>query len=407
MISENKLIHIENFNFTVNGKKTLKNINLSVGKGEFVGLIGPNGAGKTTLIKCINGINRGIGKVLIQGREISELSEKKIAREVSLMNQNTTVTFPYSALDVVLMGRYPHINRFSFEKDRDYEIARTNMRYTDTIQFENTDVTNVSGGERQRILFAKVLTQEADIILLDEPTASLDIAHEEQIFKYARELGLQEKTVVAAVHDLRIAAQYCSRLVLVNQGKIIADGKPEEVLTPENIRETYGVNTVVYRNNLTGLLDFYIYGHSQNMREEKIHVIAGGTSGESVMRYLFDKGYNFTTGILWEGETDFRFADVFGINAVVEKSFSSVCESTLKRNIEKIKESDITILCNVVFGKQNFCNLTAAEYAKKLIIIEDTDIDKRDFTGGRANELYRKLRENAVVTRSERLHEVI
>lgn len=407
MSHKKKVVVIEDFDFEINDNKILKDINFSIEEGEFVGLIGPNGAGKTTLIKCINGINKGSGKVVIKGKEISSLKEKKVAREVALMNQNTSVTFPYAALDVVLMGRYPHIKRFSSEKEEDYRIARNYMSYTDTGQFENTPVTQVSGGERQRILFAKVLTQEADIILLDEPTASLDIAHEEQIFMYAKELSREGKTVVAAVHDLKIAAQYCSRLLLINNGEIVADGTPEEVLTPENIRETYGINTIVYRNSLTGLLDLYLYNQPYKKSHKKVHVIAGGMSGEAVMRYLFDKGYHFTTGILWEGDTDLRFAQVFGIDAVVEKPFSEAHEKTLDRNIEKIKESDIVILCNTVIGNQNLCNLMAAKYAKKLIIVEDIDIEKRDFTGGRATKYYRELQKNAVMTRSERLHEVI
>lgn len=398
---------IQGLNYEINGSRILKNINLVVKKGEFVGFIGPNGAGKTTLLKCINGINKAQGEIKIKDESIRNLSDKRIAKEAALMHQNTSISFPFPSIDIVMMGRYPHLKRTQGERKEDYRIARENMEYTDTLKFENEPVTQLSGGERQRMLFAKVLTQQTDLVLLDEPTASLDITHQEQIFKYSRELSSSRKTVIAAVHDLKIASRYCSRLVLIKDGEIISDGKPEEVLTSENISRAYGVNALVYKNMFTGLMDFYIYGRNSEERKGRVHVIGGGGYASGVIRYLFENGFKVSAGVFFHGDSDLKCAEVFGIDCVSSKPFSDICEISFDANIKKIMDAEITILCNIPFGNQNLKNLEAAKYAKRLLIVEDDPVETRDFTGGKAAGLYNVLREKAIVITSARLHEVI
>jgi len=402
-MTDNKVLEILELDYFIDNYQILKNINLSISKGEFVGLIGPNGAGKTTLLKCINGINRGKGQIMLSNLKLDRLSTKKVAREVALMHQNTSVNFPFPSIDVVLAGRYPYLGFASVESADDYKIARKYMSYTNTLQFEKQPVTTVSGGERQRIFFAKILTQETDIILLDEPTSNLDIAHEEQIFRYCRDLCAKGKTVIAAVHDLKIASRYCSRLILLKGGEIIADGSVDEVITKENISLAYDVNAIVYKNKMTGLLDFYIPDFEGDIVENKtekkrIHIIGGCGTGSDIMRQCFEKGYDISAGVLSEGDSDLNCAEVFGIKCVVEKPFSDIEDARFNENIEYIKEADITIICNIPFGVYNLRNLEAAKYASKLIIIEDDLPEKRDFTGGKAIEIYKKLRENAIIT---------
>lgn len=400
-------LDIKGLSFEINEKYILHDINLKINKGEFVGFIGPNGAGKTTLLKCINRINKYKGQVKINDRNMEGMNDREIAREVSIMHQNTTISFPFPSIDIVLMGRYPYKKRFEPDTKEDYDIAKRNMEYTGTIKFEHSPITEVSGGERQRILFSKVLTQDTDLILLDEPTSSLDISHQEQIFKYTRELCDSGRTAIAAIHDLIIAAKYCSRLVLLKDGRIIADGTPEEVMTAENLSKAYGVNALVYKNRITGQLDFYIYGLSRNKIKKHVHVIGGGGSASGVIRYLFVKGYKVTAGVFAHGDSDLQCAQTYGIDCVACKPFSEIGQEAFDENIELIKKADFTVLCNMPFGVLNIKNLEAAKSAGNLIIIEDDSPESRDYTGGKALEDYYALKDNSIVTTSARLHEVL
>jgi ABC-type cobalamin/Fe3+-siderophores transport system ATPase subunit len=191
------VLEINNLDYFIEEFHILKNISLKINKGEFIGLIGPNGAGKTTLLKCINGINKADGQINIKDMNLTKLNQKKIAREVALMHQDTNITFPFPSIDVVLAGRYPYLGFVKGETIEDYKTARKYMDYTGTLKFENQPITKVSGGERQRILFAKILTQETDIILLDEPTANLDIAFDRGSIIFIKVLVTEEPSIIA------------------------------------------------------------------------------------------------------------------------------------------------------------------------------------------------------------------
>ena len=196
----------KNLRLAIDGREILKGLDLNVSKGEFVGLIGPNGAGKTSLLKCLGGIHDAFrGDININGMNLKDMGSREMARHIAFMHQNTVITFPFPALEVVLMGRYPHLGPLKNESAEDYRIAREYMSYTGTDMLETQPVTAMSGGEFQRVMFARVLTQETPILLLDEPTSNLDIAFEEQMFQMLLDLCGKGKTVVAAVHDLKTA----------------------------------------------------------------------------------------------------------------------------------------------------------------------------------------------------------
>lgn len=251
------LLEIKNLSFNVGERKILNDINFSVRDGEIVGIIGPNGAGKTTFLKSINGIIEEIkGEILFNGKNIKEYDKKILARHISFMNQNTNVGFDFSCLDIVVLGRYPYLKRFQEYSDEDREKAKKYMEKTNTLKFQDRMITELSGGERQRVLFAKTLTQESELILLDEPTASLDMKYEEEIFSIISQMREERKSVIAIIHNLRVAMKYCTRLILLNDGKIIGDGTPQEIVTEKNLRDIYGVEAKVYRNTFNNELDF-------------------------------------------------------------------------------------------------------------------------------------------------------
>lgn len=252
-------IDVENLCFKINGEKILKNINFNVKNGEIIGLIGINGCGKTTLLKCLNRINKiSSGDIKIDGKSILDMNQNKVAKNVALMGQNTNLNLSFKCLDIVVMGRYPHLKKGKGFIDRDYEKALYYLKITDSLKFKDKNITNLSGGERQRVLFSKILAQETDVILLDEPTASMDISNQEQLFKICKKLREDKKSIVISAHDLRVAIRYCDRLLLLKNGETVEFGTVEEVLTKENIKKGYGIDVELFTNPISKLLDFHI-----------------------------------------------------------------------------------------------------------------------------------------------------
>jgi len=178
------VLEVKNISYSVGENKILKDISFKCQSGEIIGIIGPNGSGKTTLLKSINGINSiSSGDISFNNKSLKEYSEKELARDISFMNQNTNIEFDFPCIDIVVLGRYPYLERFQEYSKKDIELAEKYMELTDTLKFRDKSILQLSGGERQRVLFAKILTQESQVILLDEPTASLDMRHEEDLLK--------------------------------------------------------------------------------------------------------------------------------------------------------------------------------------------------------------------------------
>jgi iron complex transport system ATP-binding protein len=193
----------------------------------------------------------------------------------------------------------------------------------------------------------------------------------------------------------------------MKDGKIIADGSSEKVLTSENLSSAYGVNAVVYRSRITGNLDYHIFNFEKVYGGGKIHIIGGGGSASGIMRYLFEKGYKLTAGVLSKWDSDFRLAELLGIYCVTSSPFSEIDEESYKENLKMVSESDITILCDMPFGLQNLKNIEVAQFAKRLILLEDDDVQGRDFTGGKGLELYLQLRDKAEVISISELYDLL
>ncbi len=238
-----------------NHQPVLEDISLRVRPGDLVGLIGPNGSGKSTIIKALSRILQPrSGRVLVDGRDIGSIPRKELACLVGVVPQLPLLPSTFSAFEIVLMGRNPHLGFLQSESEHDRELCRQAMERTGTIGFADRYVNELSGGEIQSLLLARVLVQETDSILLDEPTANLDIGRQVEVLGLIKELCREKNlTVIAAVHDLNLAAQYCNRLVLIHGRRIHAEGTPAEVITDDNIREVYGAANCVYRHPANGL----------------------------------------------------------------------------------------------------------------------------------------------------------
>ena len=239
----------------------LGRISLTIGRGGFVGILGPNGSGKTTLLKLLGGaLKPASGTIRLDGHDVGTLSRRALARRVAVVPQETHLAFDYTALEVVLMGRYPHLGAFAFEGQDDLSAAEAAMATTGTAELAARPFATLSGGEKQRVIIASALAQldgrgdrsatanepSADgdaLLLLDEPTASLDLKYQLQIAALLRQLNERRQlTVVLSTHDLRLARAVCTRLVLLSAGGVLADGTPAEVLTPARVGQLYGVD---------------------------------------------------------------------------------------------------------------------------------------------------------------------
>jgi iron complex transport system ATP-binding protein len=233
-----------------NNRPIIKDVSLEIKKTDFLGIIGPNGSGKTTLLRILTKIlSPQQGHVSIEGRDIKQMGHKELAKKIAFVGQETVINFPFSALEIVLMGRIPHLKRLQPETKKDFSIAKNALESTDSLLLKDKMINELSAGERQRILIAKALAQEPSILLLDEPTSHLDIGHQIQILDLLKRLNKQiGLTIIMVIHDLNLAGQYCNRIILLNEGKTFKEGSPKEVLTYQNIETVYKTVVVVNEN---------------------------------------------------------------------------------------------------------------------------------------------------------------
>ena len=225
----------------------LSGVSLSVARGSFTGLLGPNGCGKTTLLKLMAGVLRPTsGQVTLEGRAIATLSRREAARHVAVVPQDTHPAFDYTALEIVLMGRHPHLRRMQLEGPEDLAIAHEALEATGTDHLADRSFTSLSGGEKQRVVIAGALAQRPDVLLLDEPTASLDLGYQLEVASLLTRLSREhDVTMVMATHDLNLAASMCSALVVLRDGRLLAHGPTADVLTGAMVRQLYDVEADV------------------------------------------------------------------------------------------------------------------------------------------------------------------
>ena len=250
-----KTLRIENMECGYGEITVLKDLSLSVEKGEFVGILGPNGSGKTTLLRAITRvIPLKKGMIEFENRPISQLAAKEIARKIAVVSQAREDTFHQMTVeDMVMLGRIPHFGQFQWVvSKRDLDQTEVAMGITDVLDLRHRPVGSLSGGERQRTFIARALAQDPEMLLMDEPTMHLDIGHGVEIFKIIARL-IKEKgiTVICVLHDLNLASVYCKRLLMIHNQKIAYDGKPEEVIKREYIKEIYSADIKIYRGELS------------------------------------------------------------------------------------------------------------------------------------------------------------
>lgn len=243
-------LKVEGLTYSYGEKEAADHVSLQVDEGEFVGLIGPNGSGKSTVLKNVyRGLTPDGGSISLDGEDLLRMPYKKSALKLAVVGQENDVPFDFLVEEIVAMGRSPHKKLFDIDNAHDKEIVYHALEHLGMEKMARRNYLHLSGGEKQRVIIARAVAQESDFFILDEPTNHLDISYQMQIFDFIKRLKV---TVLSAIHDLNMAALYCDRLYVLKEGRVVLQGTPEEVLTPENIYDVYGVRSSVVKHPITG-----------------------------------------------------------------------------------------------------------------------------------------------------------
>ena len=389
-------LSVRALSFSFGETQVLKNINLEVQPGEYFGIMGPNGSGKTTLLRCITRyLPIEDGMIAVGGRPFEDFSAEAIARTFAVVPQNSATDFPFRVFDIVMMGRIPHAgSRLSGETKDDVEIVRQALERTDALRFSSRVFSELSGGEKQRVIIARAIAQKPKVLLLDEPTVYLDISGQIETMDLIKKLNREEGiTVVAVLHDVNLAARYCDRIALLSGGTLEASGAPSDVLTPETIRSVYGIDVLVRKDPMTEAVFVMPRPAAPSIRRHgtRAHVISGGGTGGRLMKFLHDQGFSVSTGVVNVLDDDYVIANDLHIPVVAEIPFSQISDDAHAENVRLIGESALVIVSSFPVGPGNFKNLEAAKAAlslgKRVFIVRSKNTPGIDFVGGKADEM--------------------
>jgi iron complex transport system ATP-binding protein len=243
------VFHLNNVTFGYTSTPVLQSVSTDLAAGEFTALVGPNGAGKSTLLKIMAGLNRGYsGSIDFFGKALSQFSTRDLAKRIAFVPQETHMVFSFTVAEIVMMGRLPHRAGVVFDSFRDVERGREAMALTDTAHLASKNFNQLSGGERQRVVLASALAQDPEVLLLDEPTVYLDLKHQLQFYNILERLNADRgMTIISVTHDVNLAARYARRMIAIRSGTFVADGPPDEVLTPQHLYDIFEITAAVLK----------------------------------------------------------------------------------------------------------------------------------------------------------------
>ncbi|MFO7968143.1 MAG: ABC transporter ATP-binding protein [Archaeoglobaceae archaeon] len=392
------LLEVENIKLYLESTEILSDVTLKVSTGEMVALLGPNGSGKTTLLRAIYGVLApDKGAVYLDGKNTNQLKLEHVAKDLGYLPQEKADTF-LKVMDVVLLGRTPYGRK---PAKNDFEIAERCLKQVGIESLKDRLYSNLSGGEKQKVLLARIFTQQASTLLLDEPTAHLDISSQIEIMEILRERTLEDFSALIAVHDINLATTFCDRILMVKDGKIAYSGGPE-VVTPQSIKDVFGAHVKV-REQAGRPFVIPTAAPQLESNGKYVHVICGGGSGKDVIDILYLAGYQVSAGVLNALDSDLEAVVDVG-DVVSEAPFSPISKGSHQKNMELIDASDAVVLANLCIGSGNLLNLEAAKKAAeqgKLIVINSTPFEERDYCGKEAGALFREICDNAVIVKSE------
>jgi len=393
------MVRTEDLGVSYGDTRVLEAISIAVNEGSFIGILGPNGCGKTTLLRALSRIiDPAVGTVTIDGREIAGYSIRELATVVGAVPQETAVTFDFTVEEIVQMGRHPYLGRLSSMNEEDYAICRHAMDLTNTAYLADRLITEISGGERQRVLIARALAQTPRVLLLDEPTSHLDISHQIEILSIIRGL-IPQVTVIGVFHDINLAAYFCDTVILMEQAHIAAVGTPAAVITDLNIRAVFGVDMIVRTHPLTGrpyVVPRYDPGPPPTVEHPlRVHVVCGGGTGAETLYALRSAGHEVTAGALSANDSDCTTADGLGIRVIREPPFAPISSRSLEEYSAVLRTSDAVVVTGMPVGPGNVGNLQELRNHAGLTIFllspGGADAADQDYTGGEATSILETL----------------
>lgn len=374
-------VQTEDLSVGYHKKVLLSDIALKVNKGEILVLIGPNGAGKSTIIKnIIREMNPIGGNIYVKGRKISDFTSKEYAKTMSVVLTEKIKTEMMTCRDVVAMGRYPYTNYFGRLTKEDEVIVNESLKKVSALDIAENDFSQISDGQRQRIMLARAICQKPEVIVLDEPTSFLDIRHKIELLDILQEMAVKDNVaVIVSLHEIELAAKIADYVMCVGADGKIEFGRPEKIFTDDRISSLYGLTHGTYN---------CMYGSTELKKPEgtpKVFVAGGAGTGVFIYRELQRLGIAFRAGILYENDCDFPVAKALASEVITEKMFEPIGKDTFEAACRKIDESDYVIDTGCPVGQMNAMLKDVLEYAaeKKKIILKKPDIDtlKSLFTG--------------------------
>ncbi len=389
-----------------NGRAALTEVDLEVPSGQLVALAGPNGSGKTTLLRSALGLVDGLrGRVSLLGEPLDSLSIRDRALRVAWVPQQESLNEDVPLNRYLLYGRYAHNGPFGREDAEDLAAVERILEQIGLADRGEESVLALSGGERQRAVLGRALAQGAPLLLLDEPTSHLDLGHQLDLLERVRSLVRAERvTVVAALHDLNLAARFADRIVVLFHGHKVADGPPEAVLSPELLARVWGVDAELRRDPASGLP--YLFPRRLlaapspvAARFGPVHVVGGGGAASRYLRALADAGFELTVGALHLLDSDAETAEALSLPTAVELPFAPLGRAARQRHRELLGAARAIVVSPFAVGPTNLANLEdplAFVGGRPTFLVREPPIAARDFAGGAASSLYaRFLKEGA------------
>lgn len=423
------VIETRHLEVLLGGSRVLGPLDLHVARGAFLGILGPNGSGKTTLLRRLSGgLHPTAGEVLLLGLPLPRYNAAEIARLVAVVPQQFNLDFNFTVEETVAMGRYVHLARFrppvahhkqearSLIREAALDAVAQALEATGLSSLADRLITQLSGGERQRAVLAQALAQDTPILLLDEPLNNLDLNHQLEVMQLLARLHAEGRTILAVLHDLNIAAQYCNELLLLHEGKVFARGAPADILDPEIILEVFKVRVAVHRHGrrpyMTPLWSrastttpAQEQTPAQERKQRQVHVMAGGGAASELIEELVVHGFAPSVGIVSVFDTDYTTAERYGLRVVSAPPFEPYPGEAVTELEELVRQADIIIVAPIFFGKGNLPLLDTALRAlaegKQVIVLDSPPMAERDLSGGEAARTLTRLLEAGAVRASE------